>query len=56
LLNIVGEEVPKEKMKNFFFSLKPVPMLNPMKGIEACGAGIISNKEKDNHVNPVYPV
>ena len=53
---MVGKEVLKEKMKNFIFSLKPLPILNPMKGIEAFDAGILSNKEKDNHVNPVYPV
>jgi len=53
---MVGKEVLKEKMKNFLFSLRPLPVLNPMKGIETCDAGILSNKGKDNHVNPVYPV
>jgi hypothetical protein len=44
LLNITGKEVLKEKMKNSFFSLKPLSILNPMKGIKACDAGILSNQ------------
>jgi hypothetical protein len=30
-------------MKDFFFPLKPFPILNPMTGIETCDAGILSN-------------
>ncbi len=30
-------------MKDFFFPLKSFPILNPMTGIEACDAGILSN-------------
>jgi len=43
-------------MKTFLFSLKSLPILNPMKEIEACDAGILSNKKKDNHVNPLNPL
>jgi hypothetical protein len=31
-------------MKTFFFPLSLFPILNPMIGIEACDAGIISNQ------------
>lgn len=41
---MIGEEVFKEKMKSFLFSLKPLPILNPMIGIQACSAGILSNQ------------
>jgi len=31
-------------MKTFFFPLNLFPILNPMIGIEACDAGILSNQ------------
>jgi hypothetical protein len=34
----------KGKIKTFLFPLNLFPILNPMIGIEACGAGILSNQ------------
>jgi hypothetical protein len=41
---MIGKEVLSKKKKIFFFSLNFFPILNPMIGIEACDAGILSNQ------------
>jgi len=42
---MIGKEVSKGKMKPFVFSLNPFPILNPMIGIEACDARVLSNRD-----------
>jgi len=41
---MIGKQVMKEKTKIFFFSSNLFPILNPIMGIEAYGAGILSNQ------------
>ena len=33
----------KEKMNEFIFSFKPIPIFNPNLGIETCKAGLLRN-------------
>jgi hypothetical protein len=40
---MIGEEVLR-KNEDLLFSSEPLPILNPMLGIEACDAGILSNQ------------